>query len=467
MGHGKPRPKDWHPLATGDRYSDPTPGDVEDVRSGQKTMHNTASEIREQIKRLKTIGEGEGLKGKYVDELKDGADKLKAKLEKTAGRYERVSAKLKDWADKLEHAQSETEGALTSAQAAEETIKGLVGTTDPDSEAAKRAEEELDAHQKTQLKEARDKLDAARSRFNTAVGDYESDADDIAGKIREIIDDAIEDGFWSWTSNWIERNLDTIKAVLEVLGWIATIAALAALVIMMFATAPWLLALAPMLLTLGTAVTVVTTASHVLMALTGNGGWGDVALDILSLATMRVGSLAAKGIKAGATAAKSASVKAARQEAKSGKAAIQGKLDELTQKYNQAKSNEARKAIMAQKKRLLDGVKPRRVATNMPKPTPKEILKAGGDPELAAAQKFAQHEAAKRGGDAATQEVAQKTARSGNTNLGAFGAGTGIDVTDKAIGKSDFVMPDKPSVEPYDDAKDWNLSQAGWYDYAP
>ncbi|MEV6317385.1 hypothetical protein [Streptomyces sp. NPDC051776] len=433
----------------------------------KKTMHHTAGEIRDQIKRLKSIGEGEGLKGKYADEMKDAADKLKAKLEKTAGRYERVSAKLKSWVDQLGHAQEETAAALTSAQSAEETIKGLVGSADPGSDTTKKAEEELNAHQKGQLKEAREKLDAARCRYNTAVGDYGSGADDLARQIRDIIDDDIEDGFWSWTSNWIERNLDTIKAVLEVLGWLVTIAAIAALVIMMFATAPWLVALAPMLLTFGTAVTAVTTASHVLMALTGNGGWGDVALDILSIATMRVGSLAVRGIEVGASAAKAASVKADRQEAKSGKASIQGKLDELTKKYEQAKSNEARKAIMAQKKRLLDGVKPRRVATDMPKPTPGEILKAGGDPELAAAQKLAQHEAAKRGGDAATQEAAQKAARSGNWNIGAFGAGTGIDVTDKAIGSSDFIMPDKPSVEPYNDAKDWNLSKAGWYDNAP
>lgn len=467
----EPRPKDWYPLEVEDRYSDPTPGDLEQVTSGQKSMKATATEIKDQIDRLRIIGEGEGLKGEYAQELQDGADKLRGKLEKTKGRYEKVSAELENWSRHLQHAQSETAAALTSAKDAAETIKSLVGSLDEESEQASKAEEELNAQKKEQLREARAKLTSAQTRYKEAIRVYDEEAKKIAGNVRDAIDDAVEDGFWSWLSNFIERNIKTIKAALEVLGTIATVLAMAALVIMVFAGAAFmpaiLVALAPVFLSIGTAVTAITTASHVLMALTGNGGWGDVALDVLSLATMRVGSVAVKGVKAGVTAAQKASVKAGRSATKTNRANAADKLKRYDDAYNAAKSKKQKDAILKQKRAFEKTLKGKGATQQMPTPSRKEILAAGGDAELAAAQKYARNEAAKRTGDEATGAAADEVAKHGRRNLVAFGVGTGVDLNDKIIGSSDFIMPDKPSIEPYNDFKDWNLSQTGWYDYAP
>ncbi|MBT2392809.1 hypothetical protein J7E87_26085 [Streptomyces sp. ISL-1] len=452
--------------------ADPTPGDPEGVRAGQSAMASTGAEIRRQIQRLKAIGDTEELKGKYVEELKEGADKLRGKLEKTAGRYERVSTKLADWANKLEDAQEETAKALTSAKEAEGAIKSLVGGAAPGTEAAKEAEKELNPSKKEELEQARIKLDNSGKRYNEAVENYGKDAKKIADKIRDIIDDAVEDGLWSWASNLIERNLDSIKVVLEVAGWIATALALVALVIMVVALfmvpgAGWLAAMAIMM-KIGTAIAIGTTAAHVAMAATGNGGWGDVAFDVVGLLTMRMGTLAGRGVKKGADSARQASVKAGRQEAKDIKTSpdYKAKMADFERQKAAAPSKRVRDAIQKRQDAYRGSQKPKGVAQELPTPTPKEVLRAGGDREAAANLKFAQNEAAKRAGDPDTVAAAQKASRGGAVAFTAFAGGTVVDWVDKAIAPSD-IFKDKPSVEPYGDFKDYAPDWAnGHYDNA-
>ncbi|AWZ08756.1 MULTISPECIES: hypothetical protein [unclassified Streptomyces] len=462
------RPKDWQPLAG----SDPTPGNPEEVRTGAKNMATTGEQIRAQITRLKAISGTDELKGKYVEELKKGSGKLKGKLEKSAGRYEKVSAKLGEWAGCLEHAQSETAAALTSAKEAQESFRALVGSEDPDSAAAKTAEKDLEPSKKTELESARTKLEGAKKRNGTAVEGYRKDSKRIADKIRDIIDDAVEDGFWSWFSNLIERNLKAIKVVLEVMGWIATILAVIALVIMivaMFAVpgAGWLAAMA-LMTQIGTALALASTVAHVAMAATGNGGWGDVVFDVVGLLTMRMGTVAGKGIKKGSDAARQASVKAGRQQAKDVKTspAYKDKIAKFEERKANAGSQRARDAIQKEKDAFVKSQKPKGVATEMPKPSRMDTFRAGGDRDAAAQLKFARNEALKRGGDPATSAAARAAGRNGGLAFGTFAAGNLIDWTDKGIAPSD-IYEDKPKVGPYGDLKDWTPSDTGMYDYAP
>ncbi len=460
----QPRPKNWEPLGQGD----PTPGDVAGVRAGMHNMAETGQQIRDQIKRLKAISEDSGaLKGKYVDELKNGSDKLKGKLEKTAGRYERVSSQLEKWANQLEDAQVETARALKSAKQAQETIDQLIGEG-VTGDAAKKAEESLDPAKSRQLDEARGDLERAKSRYDAAVRGYGEDSKRVADKIRDIIDDAVEDGVWSWFSNLIERNIDGLKKVLEVIGYIVTALAIVALVIIVLAAViampAALVALAPLLLTAGTVLSVVTLAAHSAMALTGNGGWGDVAFDIVGLLTFKMGNAAAKGIKAGAQATKKASRGAAKSQAKAAKDTPRYK--ELKDNFAQAKTKKQKAGALKAMREYEKRNKPKGVSQNAPKPSAGEVFRAGGSREAAERKAFALREAAKRPGDEATQQAAQSTARYGAANTALFGGGTALDLGDKAAGSSDL-YPDKPNVGPYSDAKDWNFYNTGLYDYAP
>ncbi|MEV6791179.1 hypothetical protein AB0M87_04075 [Streptomyces sp. NPDC051320] len=466
MGTGtKRRPTDWQPL--GD--TDPTPGDVDGVTAGQKNMQATAAEIRLQIKKLKTISDDKTLKGKYVDELQSGADKFRGKLEKSAGRYERVSAQLEKWATDLKFIQTSTADALSSAKSAQADIKKLVGSTDPDSEAAKKAEDELDSHKKEQLHRARSDLAAAQRKYQHAIESYDTQSKNIAKKIRDIIDDALEDGFWSWVSNIIEANIDAIKITLEVIGYVATIAAIVALAITVLAACivmpELLLALAPMLLTFGTVASVVSLGMHTLMAATGNGGWGDVGFDILGLLTFKAGGAVARGVEEGAAATQRASTQAARR-ATADAMANSPKREALKLAVQQAKGKNARRAASKNLKAYNVKLKAKGAAQQLPKPTAREVLNAGGDPKTAAQLKYAAREEAKRGSDTATLKAARQTSRAGAQNLSLFVSGTAIDLGDKAVGSSD-ISPSKPNIKPYSDAKDWNFYNSGLYDYAP
>ncbi|WP_371792214.1 hypothetical protein OG285_24595 [Streptomyces sp. NBC_01471] len=461
----KNRPTDWHPLGE----ADPTPGDVDGVTAGQKNMQSTAAEIRLQIKKLKTISDDTTLKGKYVDELQSGADKFRGKLEKSAGRYERVSAQLGEWATELDFAQTSTAKALSSAKSAQADIKRLLGSADPDSESAKKAEEELDHHKKEELHRARGVLATAKSDYQHSVESYEAKSKNIAKKIRDIIDDALEDGFWSWVSNIIEQHIDAIKITLEVIGYIATIAAIAALAITVLAACiampGLLLALAPMLLTFGTVASVVSLGMHSLMAATGNGGWGDVGFDILGLLTFKAGGAVARGVEQGAAATQRASTQAARR-ATADAMANSPKRDALMLASSQAKGKYAKRAAKKNLREYEKTLKSTGAAQGLPTPTPMEIAMAGGDAKLAAQWKYAAREQVKRDGDAATQEAAHRTSRAAAQNSGIFIGGTALDLGDKTAGSSD-IYPKKWDIKPYSDAKDWNFYNSGMYDFAP
>ncbi|MFJ5288433.1 hypothetical protein [Streptomyces sp. NPDC088348] len=432
-------------------------------------MRETAAEIRLQITKLKAIGNDDTLKGKYVDALQSGADKFRGKLEKSAGRYERVSAQLGKWATELHSLQSTTAAALTTAKSAQADIHRLVGSTDPESATAEKAEKELNPPKKEELHRARRDLAAAQRSYHRAVEDYETQSKNIARKIRNIIDDALEDGFWSWVSNIIEQNIEAIKVTLEVIGYIATIAAIAALAITVLAACiampALLLTLAPLLLTFGTVASVVSLGMHSLMAATGNGGWGDVGFDILGLLTFKAGGAVARGVEQGAAATQRASTQAARR-ATADAMANSPKRDALQLAVRQAKGKTAQKAAEKNLHIFDKTLKAKGAAQQLPKPTIREILAAGGDPKTAAQLKYAKRELAKRGADSATYEAAHQTARAGLQNLGLFVGGTTMDLGDKAAGSSD-IFPTKPNIKPYGDAKDWNFYNSSLYDYAP
>ncbi|MFZ3547029.1 hypothetical protein ACODT3_15725 [Streptomyces sp. 4.24] len=369
-------------------------------------MATTGEQIRAQITRLKAISGTDELKGKYVEELKKGSGKLKGKLEKSAGRYEKVSAKLGEWAGCLEHAQSETAAALTTAKEAQDSFRALVGNEDPDSAAAKTAEKDLEPSKKTELEAARTKLEGARKRNGLAVEGYRRDSKRIADKIRDIVDDAVEDGIWSWFSNLIERNLKAIKVVLEVLGWIATILAVVALVIMLLMVPGGALAgiailakLASLAMTAGTVIMLGTAGAHVAMATTGNGGWGDVAFDCVGLVTFGAGRLAATGIRKGVAASRQASINAGRSQTRNARqtADYTRKMGELEARKNAATTKGARAAIQREQDIFRKSTKAPGVAADVPVVTTRQTFKAGGDPHAASANRFASNEAMKRG----------------------------------------------------------------------
>ncbi|MDJ0342753.1 hypothetical protein QMK19_23435 [Streptomyces sp. H10-C2] len=451
------RPRDWHPLSTEDRHTDPTPGSPADIRTGRRSMTDTAVEIRAQINRLRALSDGTGLKGDYADALQDGADRLRDKLTKVAERYEAVAVKVSAWADAVEDAQHQTVEAHRAATSAHDVITRLEALPEAD----------LTPTQKSDLDHARASLVRAQAAFDGTVGDYESDARRLSGAIEDLLDDSLEDSCWSWTSNLLERNAAWINEALEIIGWIATAVAIAAVLIACAPTAPaWLALAATWALAGAEAATYGTAVIHTALATTGNGTWADVGLDVIAILTLRMGKAAEQGVSAGVDATRVAS----RQAAKDAVAEARAAQGEARQKIASELRN---RSIPKPRRQFLEGQlkqmnkEARAVARypsqHVPEVSNSEIWRAGGSRSTAVAEKMGAHEAAKHSENSTVQAAAHQLNRSAVKNSAAFTVGTVADLADKGAGSSD-VFEGKPSLAPYNDAKDSFRFQSSWLD---
>ncbi|MCM3297919.1 hypothetical protein ACWEPD_15545 [Streptomyces pseudogriseolus] len=251
------RPKDWHPL----RESDPVPGDPEGIRDQVRHMRKVAKYLRTQAAALHAMAEADNLEGRYAEKLGEEARGLGRKLDEAEDRYREVKGQLSDWADELEELQKRADRVLETAKEAQHTVD--------DEQPAERAQ---------------DDLEDARKRLATVEGDYRERARHFAGKIRSSIDDDMKDSFWNDVKGWI-ADADWLQTWTERLSWLATAAGILA---MFIPVAGWL--------ALG--LTVAVSLSHLATAVTGNGSWFDVLMDIGALKLTRNGLKAAKAIKA-------------------------------------------------------------------------------------------------------------------------------------------------------------------------
>lgn len=267
------RPSDWSPLAA----ADPVPGDPEGIREEVTHMKGIAKKLREQAAAMVAIADSDGLKGKYAEELGEKARGLSKRLDLAEDRYREVKGHLDDWADDMETAQKKADQALREAQEAQRVLDAHK----PDSRAKGDGKE--GATEDPAVGRAEEDLEEARRKLKSAVSFYDERAERYAGKIRSSIDDDMEDSWWNdfkaavgdadWLGDWAER-----------LSWIAT--GLSALAIFF-----------PALGVVALALTGVVALMHFLQAVTGNGSWFDVIMDIGALKMARNGIKAAKAIK--------------------------------------------------------------------------------------------------------------------------------------------------------------------------
>ncbi|MDF9815324.1 hypothetical protein [Streptomyces sp. SPB162] len=451
------RPRDWHPLRTEDRYADPTPGSPDDIRTGRRTMTDTAVEIRTQIARLRALSDGTGLKGDYADALQDGADRLREKLGTVADRYEKVAVKVAAWAEAVEDAQHQTAAAHRAATAAQDIIDPLDALPAAD----------ITPTQKSDLDHARASLVRAQAAFDGAIGDYASDARRLSGAIEELLDDSLEDSYWSWASNLLERNAAWINEALEIIGWIATVVAIAAVLIACAPTAPAWLALAASWAIAGAeAATYGTALVHTALAATGNGTWADVGLDIVAILTLRMGKAAEQGVTAGVDATRVASRQAAKDAVAASRAGQGEARQEIARELrNRSIPKPRRQFLERQLKRM--NAQARAAAKypsqHEPEVSAADVFNAGGSRESAVARKVNAHELAKHADNSALREATQRVEGHAVRNRRAFVIGSTADLADKSSGSSG-IFEWKPSLTSYDDAKSSFQFHTSWLD---
>ncbi|CAL9481488.1 hypothetical protein [Streptomyces sp. enrichment culture] len=422
---GRRRPADWHPLAE----KDPVPGEPEDIRDEVTRMKKLASTLRDQAAILRKAADGDALQGQYADKIREDSGDVEKHFRETAARYERVVGDLGKWANELEGFQERADGVLRAAKRADEEHAAEVKK--------KEAEAKRDGHSKAPEESDPDShLAPYQKQLDQVLSERDSRARHYAANIGRDISDIIKDSRWENLKDWVHEHADTIKSVIEILSWAATVIGVIAL---LFTPVGWL---ATLITVTTISLTALVGVGHTMLALSGDGNWADVAMDVFALATLGFGSVAMKGVKAAAATLKSAS-RAGRFQRY---ANLRKLLDKNIMRYG---TDSARGAKAVRAKNALRQLGSRET---WPGTTRLDRL-LGGDREVVSASKFAKAMRAEFGSDPNVVRAAdsmEKAARNFRMN---YLAATGVDLGDKA--------GERFGGDAYGDAKDVLTREVG------
>ena len=427
-GKGRRRPADWHPLAE----KDPIPGDPEDIRDEVRRMKDLASTLRDQAGILRKAADGDALQGGYADKIREKSGDLEMRFRETAGRYERVVGDLGKWANELEGFQERADGVLRGAKQADEEHAAEVKKKEAEAnkdgkDGGKKSSEESDPNSH---------LAPYHKQLNQVISDRDSRAQHYAENIDKDISDIIKDSKWENFKDWVHEHADTIKTVVEILSWAATIIGVIAL---LFTPVGWL---ATLITVTTLSLTALVGVGHTMLALSGDGNWTDVAMDVFALATLGFGSIAMKGVKAAATTLKTAS-RAGRFQRY---ANLRKMLNKNIMRYGTDSARGA-KAVRAKDALRQIGAKETRPGTN------RLDRLLSGEGEVASASKFAKAMRAEFGGNTGVREAADATDKAVRNFRLNYGAATFVDLGDKA--------GEKFGGDAYGDAKDVLTREVG------
>lgn len=429
----KPRPRDWHPLAD----SDPVPGDPEEIRDEVKHMVGVAENLRAQAKLLREIKNDNELKGKYASKLREGSEVLEKHMREVAGRYERVHGHLANWANELEDFQTEADKVLANAKREQEEL---------DAEKAKKGSDGKDAKKTSGSEAGEDPLQRFRNQLDRIKGDRDDRAGHYAGKIRDQLDDVIEDSWWDDAKGWIHDNIEAIKWVLDFMGWAATVAGFIALFV------PGL-----NLFVLGIGIFI--AASRFIMYLAGEASLAEVFIDCIGLVTFGAGlgmlsklKNANKLVKVASSAQRTNRLKDAVRANKAVREGIQRAIAETS---DDGLKEFGRQTVNRMRREILDNAG--RVSDEAATPLNRLERLGLGDSDARALV-----ENIRRNADT-FPDAASAIGKSENyyrVAVGAASFGAAADATDKALGQSP-VLPDKPFYAPYEDGKGelWKLPE--------
>jgi hypothetical protein len=441
----KRRPVDWQPLCD----SDPVPGDPEEIRAEVKHMVSVAKKLRDQAKNLKAISDEDTLKGKYVKRLREESGTLEKHMREVASRYERVHGHLTKWSNELEDFQSDADKLLRETKEKQEEVEA--------DKAKKAASEDKDVpHPSTSgTSPADDPLQPYRTRLHTLTGERSTRANHYAGKIRAEIEDVIEDSWWDDVKGWVHDNADLIKAFIDVLGWIATVAGFVALAI-------------PGLNMLVLGIAGLTIALRLLLVASGDATWTDVIFDVVGGLLVVGGLGAAAKLASGAKATVGAAQAARTAGLSKGLRGVKSIMDDTGRLMTKVPPGPGQQALGAARNAMRKSISQNvgLVAKSPLRVSPLSTLVHLGDKEMAGMAKMLQ--ANKAAFPEAAGAAADKAYKSYQVGLGIAWTGMGMDVMDKALGKSDltsltneeFGSGEKPYNAAYSDWKDNTLKPA-------
>ncbi|MEU6853375.1 putative T7SS-secreted protein [Actinacidiphila alni] len=283
----RPPDPEWDVL---DESRDPIPGDPYEVRAEATRLSRMAGTIHDQITLLRDIAGDENV-GRFAEKLRETATGLRGDLGKVADRYEAVAGYLGHWADDLDACQSESLKALAKAKAAAPAAHAPVphppGHVDPGPGSASGPDAPTPEQRKAA--HARDAAQVELAAAKRQLADIKQHRDDRASHWKQRIEDAEHDGLkdsrWDGFKDFVHQHAGLIKVLADICTWIVTGLVIASLLIPGLDIATGVLA----------AFMLGALAGHTALALSGDGSWMDVGLDIVAIATLRI-STVVKGV---------------------------------------------------------------------------------------------------------------------------------------------------------------------------
>jgi hypothetical protein len=273
-------------------------GNHVDINSRGVQLVALGTTMEETAASLKKISEGTTQIADSVDTIREMAGEIDGDLSKAATRYSMTGETLKTYAlalqeahlainpliEEIETAHNAADSARSAASDAQGALTGMDTTwpweeepTEADRSRATTASSDAAAAATT----ATNNLNGLWEEFETAFGTWSEAYDGAVSGIEKAIDTAgNNDGFW-----------ENLSDFLDVLGYIITALAILAL----FLTGP----IAAIVLAIVAVLTVISLIGHLAAAITGNGSWVDVIVDVVGLATFGLGAVAARSIAKG------------------------------------------------------------------------------------------------------------------------------------------------------------------------
>ena len=234
------RPDDWSALGHGE---DPVPGDAAAVSSAATAYNSIAVAIKLTAETLHNIaGAGcEGMDSEAVRAIVEQADGVADRILRAHRRYEGVASALAYYATPFAEAQAWSVNALDQAVAARASLSGadddaefyLSRLQEPDLTDAQRAlyQDRFDDAQRDQSALS-GSLEGAVLLLQSAISHRDSAATSAASSIEEVESSGdLNDSWWDNTVQFIEEHKDIIDRVVEIVGFIATVAMLVAICI--------------------------------------------------------------------------------------------------------------------------------------------------------------------------------------------------------------------------------------------
>lgn len=284
----RPAGYQWEPLGWD---TDPVPGDPQVIDAEVAHLTQIARQVADQVTALQKIAADGTQIGQTADVLRSSASSLAGQMTKVVARYQNVATALRGWGPELEQAQLMSVQALDQAEIPYAKLRQQSPV--PSGGTLTAAQKDELASYQASMRQAQDELDAAKALLGKAMSHRDTQAGYYQAKIGNAIHDGLTDheSWWQHFVNWVSHYAYLIKDICTALEVVATILAVVALFI------PGLNVVAALLLA-GLALTGVALIGRVMLAVTGNGSWFDVALDAVALLSFGVGRLATSGLKA-------------------------------------------------------------------------------------------------------------------------------------------------------------------------